>query len=272
MKVFMKKIPCILFFLYFIISGCATTKTPVIMGGSNIDGIVDMVYEYTWLEKPKVNWDDANEKASEKCKSWGFQSSFPTGKQKEICREYDQKGTCMRTFTTAYFQCRMSQEQLASSQSYHKKIQEEDKKTEELKQKERSNKFKIEAEKARNSGEYIYHTDDYYKNNVTRQEFQTLCEKVTSINPEVFKDAFRVAAKNKSAVDLIYETGTGVVQFNDVYVNKGKGAPCWANFSINATFKGTSIREDIECPVYNIKKVSKGYKADELFDLVCSSK
>jgi hypothetical protein len=103
----------IILFISFNIFGCSIIKKPEIVRVSEIDGIVDVGYEYTWLEKPKINWDDVNVKVTEKCRSLGYPPAVHTNKHEEICNESNRNGNCKRTFVLDRFECQLTSDQIA---------------------------------------------------------------------------------------------------------------------------------------------------------------
>lgn len=52
--------------------GCDTVKYLQVTDGSRSDGTLTMSYEYNELENPKVQWDDARQKAISRCQAWGY--------------------------------------------------------------------------------------------------------------------------------------------------------------------------------------------------------
>ena len=43
-----------------------------ITNGSKADGSITMSYDYGAMEQPEVQWEDANIRADQYCKSWGY--------------------------------------------------------------------------------------------------------------------------------------------------------------------------------------------------------
>ena len=64
---------CAIFCAYFSIS-CSTPKTYILSveGGSKADGIILLSMVYGGELKFTIDWEDAQRKATERCKNWGY--------------------------------------------------------------------------------------------------------------------------------------------------------------------------------------------------------
>lgn len=88
-------------------TGCATTvnKTLQATGGSRADGMVEMSFEHTWLEKPVVQWEQGKITAGERCRAWGYDRAEPFGGASTQCKQYNGFGDCMQAVVTIRYQC-----------------------------------------------------------------------------------------------------------------------------------------------------------------------
>ena len=106
-----------------LVAGCATQKTMHPSGGSRSDGMVNMTYEFGWLEKPEVDFASALVAARERCKAWGYADAEPFGGQNNLCLAYNGYGQCIRTQVTVPYQCTTpSDHQAIPSVSYDNKL------------------------------------------------------------------------------------------------------------------------------------------------------
>lgn len=64
-----------------VLSGCATQKQMVPMGGSKADGTVRMGFDYGLFEKPVLDKNQAIAAAEQRCKAWGYSGTEPFGVQ-----------------------------------------------------------------------------------------------------------------------------------------------------------------------------------------------
>ena len=83
---------------------CATVKVPQPIGGSRADGTVQLAYEYGGFERPQVDWDTANQIATERCRAWGYSDAESFGGGISECTAYNQYG-CFGFFVTITYQC-----------------------------------------------------------------------------------------------------------------------------------------------------------------------
>ena len=89
---------------FLFISSCETTKYLALTDGSKSDGTLTFSYEFGGLEKPLVMWDDALDKAVERCKSWGYNGAEWFGDGTSICLAYNEYG-CLKYRLTYLCQC-----------------------------------------------------------------------------------------------------------------------------------------------------------------------
>jgi|SoiMethySBSTD1v2_1073268.scaffolds.fasta_scaffold605447_2 hypothetical protein len=87
------------------VSGCATHKEMVPVGGSRADGTVRLAYEYTLFEKPQVNGQQAMSAAQSKCSAWGYTRAEAFGGGSAQCLQVNGYGNCIHTRVTYEFQC-----------------------------------------------------------------------------------------------------------------------------------------------------------------------
>ena len=78
-----------------VLTSCTSIKYLQIADGSKSDGTLTLVYEYGAFEKPVVQWDQAKQNATDKCKSWGYKGAefFDVGVTN--CIGYNGYGNCI---------------------------------------------------------------------------------------------------------------------------------------------------------------------------------
>ena len=84
--------------------GCATVKIPQATGGSRSDATIQLAYEYGRFERPQVDWEAANQVATQRCGAWGYSAAEAFGRGTSQCTEYNQSN-CVRFFVTITYQC-----------------------------------------------------------------------------------------------------------------------------------------------------------------------
>jgi len=87
-----------------VVSGCAVKKNWTPTGGSRADGTIKLSYEVAMFEQPIVDNAQGVMLASERCKSWGYESAEPFGGILRNCTHSGQYG-CERWLVTAEYQC-----------------------------------------------------------------------------------------------------------------------------------------------------------------------
>lgn len=87
-----------------LIGGCAVKKEMVPMGGSKADGTVRMGYTVAGLEKPIIDFNQAKDLASKKCRTWGYEGAEPFGGQSSTCAQMSGFG-CQISNVTVEYQC-----------------------------------------------------------------------------------------------------------------------------------------------------------------------
>lgn len=93
-------------FLVLGLIGCATTKVMQwqATGGSRADGVVELSYQYGWLDVPQVD-DYAGELlAQQRCESWGYEGAEAFGGQVSTCVQPG-GSVCHSMLVTKQFQC-----------------------------------------------------------------------------------------------------------------------------------------------------------------------
>tara|TARA_B100000427_G_C15339257_1_gene520384 strand:+ start:451 stop:762 length:312 start_codon:yes stop_codon:yes gene_type:complete len=86
--------------------GCGPTiKYLQLNGGSKSDGTVTMSYSYGVFETPQVDWNDAQTKASNACRNWGYSSANVFGQGKSLCLARNGYGNCLKWQITYTYQC-----------------------------------------------------------------------------------------------------------------------------------------------------------------------
>lgn len=58
--------------VFIVLSGCQVPKYLSVLNGSKSDGTLTMSFDYGGFQKPVVQWKDANERADNYCKQWGY--------------------------------------------------------------------------------------------------------------------------------------------------------------------------------------------------------
>ena len=87
-----------------LVSGCSVQKTMSATGGSKADGTIEMSYEYGNFEKPVVNRTQADRRATERCKAWGYDHADAFGGGKTQCLTANAYGCTYQRVTVTY-QC-----------------------------------------------------------------------------------------------------------------------------------------------------------------------
>ncbi|EPR6357278.1 YecR family lipoprotein, partial [Proteus mirabilis] len=91
-----------------ILSGCSVKKEIVPIGGSKADGTVRMGYTYGdkfgAFEVPVVDIERANELATKKCKTWGYEGAEAFGGKTENCG-MSNGFACTRMNVAIEYQC-----------------------------------------------------------------------------------------------------------------------------------------------------------------------
>ncbi len=86
------------------LAACTLHKTPVISGGSQVDGIVRMSYELPPLQRATVDSYLAQSTASRQCQNWGFANAVPYGQPITTCSLIS-GSSCMNETVTLEYQC-----------------------------------------------------------------------------------------------------------------------------------------------------------------------
>src|ERR1700677_4970953 len=88
----------------FAVFGCETAVTPFSTGGSRSDGIVELTYDYGYLQSPVVDTARAQTEALKRCNVWGYSGADPFEGQRSVCDQYGNLG-CYHTTVTMKYQC-----------------------------------------------------------------------------------------------------------------------------------------------------------------------
>lgn len=86
-------------------AGCAVKKDWVVSGGSRADATIKLSYEYSAFVVPQVDEAQAIERASERCKLWGYERAEPFGAVTRTCSAPGFSGGCNRWLVTKEYQC-----------------------------------------------------------------------------------------------------------------------------------------------------------------------
>lgn len=95
----------VVLFFALLISACTVNKQMYAVGGSKADGTVEMAYDVGAFETAKVDFNDAQSKATQKCKVWGYKAAEAFGGQKNTCLARNGFGNCMQSQIIVPFQC-----------------------------------------------------------------------------------------------------------------------------------------------------------------------
>jgi len=87
-----------------LIQGCAVNKQLVSTGGSRSDGTVKMSYEYGAFQAPKVNMQQGQQGAKQRCAAWGYTDAEPFGGSTRTCAS-SSGGSCDVWRVTVEYQC-----------------------------------------------------------------------------------------------------------------------------------------------------------------------
>jgi hypothetical protein len=88
----------------FTMQGCAVQKQMVATGGSRADGTVKMAYEFGMFEMPKIDMQQGQDAATQRCKSWGYTNAEAFGGQTKTCSSFG-GGACNSWLVTVEYQC-----------------------------------------------------------------------------------------------------------------------------------------------------------------------
>ena len=84
--------------------GCAVNKSMVPTGGSRADGTVKMAFEYGAFEVPKVDSQQGQIAAKQRCAAWGYSDAEAFGSSTRACTS-SSGGTCNIWRVTTEYQC-----------------------------------------------------------------------------------------------------------------------------------------------------------------------
>ena len=93
-----------LFLLMLFVSGCASQKEWMAVGGSRSDGTVKLAFEYGMFEKPIIDQAQGYNLALRKCQVWGYSGTEPFGSSFSQCIATNQYG-CVRWRVFTEYQC-----------------------------------------------------------------------------------------------------------------------------------------------------------------------
>ncbi|HLF18764.1 MAG TPA: YecR family lipoprotein [Candidatus Omnitrophota bacterium] len=84
--------------------GCTVVKVLQPTGGSRADGIIEMSYQYSWLDTVEVDWASALQTAKQRCQAWGYDSAEPFGQATSVCQS-GENSFCSDNLVTVKYQC-----------------------------------------------------------------------------------------------------------------------------------------------------------------------
>ena len=97
-----------------LLASCTTYPVPQVMGGSASGAMVEVGFEYGDMERPKPDWMQGNQNATDACRRWGYEKATPTGGERNQCIahsgyyaggiQYGAMG-CSRMRVVVVFQC-----------------------------------------------------------------------------------------------------------------------------------------------------------------------
>lgn len=83
----------LLFSSFFVFAlSCTQTKQLQVIGGNETEGVIHMEFECKGVEKPKVQWDQADRDAFQQCKDWGYSGAEPFDSGTSRCLKYNRFG------------------------------------------------------------------------------------------------------------------------------------------------------------------------------------
>lgn len=91
--------------LVTLLSACAVNITPVATGGSKADGIVELGFEHSHMQKPVIDEEAALKTAQARCAAWGYQKADKFGGHKRQCLAGSGLGGCSQFMVTIQYQC-----------------------------------------------------------------------------------------------------------------------------------------------------------------------
>lgn len=87
------------------ISACATQRDWSAIGGSRADGTIKLSYQYNQFEQPVVYEDQAEDLATDRCRTWGYTGAEAFGGEVQQCMQQSGLGGCGRWMVTKEYQC-----------------------------------------------------------------------------------------------------------------------------------------------------------------------
>lgn len=89
--------------------GCETIKIPTAVGGSKTDATVVMGYQHHNLERPVIDWDEAEAEAGRVCRNWGYDGAESFGGALRECAVSNAYG-CTEWIVSVQYQCLSAEE------------------------------------------------------------------------------------------------------------------------------------------------------------------
>ncbi len=97
--------------LVVMITGCAVTRSPGIVGASRSDATINASYEFGPFEKVTLVWDSADKKAHEICTGWGYKRAERFSDGVYSCESHNIQGSCVNGKRINYqYRCITNQE------------------------------------------------------------------------------------------------------------------------------------------------------------------
>jgi len=84
---------------------CSTHKDFYATGGSRADGVIDVAYDFNYLETPVVDLKQAYTIARSKCSLWGYVDAEPFGGATQECTARRGFGDCSAWRVSKKYQC-----------------------------------------------------------------------------------------------------------------------------------------------------------------------
>jgi len=88
-----------------VLTACSTHKDFYATGGSRADGVIDVAYDFTYLETPVVDLNQAYNIARSKCSLWGYVDAEPFGGASQECTVRRGYGDCSAWRVSKKYQC-----------------------------------------------------------------------------------------------------------------------------------------------------------------------
>lgn len=90
--------------LFVSLTGCTVTKTPEVIGGNQMLGLVQLGYDVPALQRARIDGYLTQATATKQCQAWGYDHAIAYGEPIDTCSVIS--GTqCLNESVTLNYQC-----------------------------------------------------------------------------------------------------------------------------------------------------------------------